>query len=153
MNGITNLIVEQTIKTPQIDLNPLSGELILSGKSIPENAAKIYEPVFNWVSDYIHQARPITNFRLSLEYFNTSSSIWISKILKTLTQISNPDYLFVVHLYLPLEEYDEINEFDDIKDAFSPIINIFQNTIPGTSLKIYGTNDESEIVKDALILL
>jgi hypothetical protein len=153
MNKITSLIIEQTPKTPQIDLNHLSGELILSGKSIPENAAKVYEPVLNWVNEYILQAKPNTNLRLSLEYFNTSSSIWISKILKALTQINNPDYILVVHLYLPLEEYEDINELDDIKDTFSPIINIFQNAIPSIGLKLYATNEKSEIVKDTLVLM
>jgi hypothetical protein len=152
MEELKNLVIEQTPKTPQIDLNHLSGEIILSGKSIPENAAKIYEPVFNWVNNYILQARPVTNLRLSLEYFNTPSSIWISKIIKVLTRINNPDYMLLVHLYLPLEEYDEINELDDLKDSFSPITNIFQNTIPSVGLKLYAMNNESEIVKDALVL-
>jgi hypothetical protein len=152
MDEFKSLIVEQTPKTPQIDLNHLSGELILSGKSVPENAAKIYEPVLNWVNEYILKARPITNLRLSLEYFNTSSSIWISKILKALTRINNPDYMLLVHLYLPLDEYDEINELDDIKDAFNPITDIFHNTIPSVGLKLYAINEKSEIVKDALVL-
>jgi hypothetical protein len=51
MKEFQNLILEQTPKTPQIDLNHLSGELIFSGKSIPENAAKVYEPLLNWVTD------------------------------------------------------------------------------------------------------
>lgn len=153
MNEFKSLIIEQTPKSPQIDLNQLTGELILSGKSIPENAAKIYEPVYNWINEYILKARPVTNFRLSLEYYNTSSSLWISKILKALIQINNPACLLMVHLYLPLDEYDDINELDDIKEAFSPIINIFQNTVPNVGLKIYGTNDKSEIVKDALVLI
>lgn len=152
MNEFKSLIIEQTPKTPKIDLNHLSGELILSGKSIPENAANIYEPVFNWVNEYIIQPRPITNLRLNLEYFNSSSSIWISKILKSLTRINHADYLLLVHLYLPLEEYNAIKEFDNIKDAFSPITDIFQNAIPCIGLKLYATNDKSEIIKDALVL-
>jgi len=152
MDGLKKLIVDQTNKTPQIDLNHLSGELILSGKSIPENAAKTYEPVFNWVNEYILRAKPVTNLRLRLEYFNTPSSIWISKIIKVLTRINNPDYMLLVHLYLPLEEYNEINELDDIKDSFSPITNIFQNTMLSVGLKLYAVNNKSEIVKDALVL-
>jgi SiaC family regulatory phosphoprotein len=153
MKEFKKLLIEQTIKTPKIDLNHFSGELILSGKSIPENAAIIYEPVFNWINEYILQANPTTNLRLSLEYFNTSSSIWISIILKSLTQINNPDYLLLVHLYLPLEEYNDIKEFDDINDACNAITNIFQNSIPCVGLKLYATNDKSEIVKDALVLM
>jgi len=153
MEESISLIIEQTSKTPLIDFNHLSGELILSGRSIPENAAKLYEPVFNWVKDYILKARRVTNIRLNLEYFNTASSIWISKILKSLTKINDPDYVLNVHLYLPLEEYDEMNELDDIKDAFSPIMDIFQDAIPSIGIKLYGTNDKFEVIKDAMVFI
>ena len=153
MDELKSILTEQTDKTPLIDLNHLTGELILSGKSIPENAAKIFEPVLNWVNEYILRPKPITNLRINLEYFNTASSIWISKIMKVLTQINNPDFLLLVHLYVPLEEFEDMNEIDDIKEAFSPITNIFQNTIPGIGLKLYATNDKSEIVKDTLVLM
>jgi len=147
------LVVEQTSKTPQIDFNQLSGELILSGKSTPENPAKLFEPALNWVNQYILQARPITNLRLNLEYFNTSSLIWLSKILKVLKQINGQDYTLIVHLYLPIEEYDEMREFDDIKDAFSPIIDIFNDAKPSIGIKLYGTNEKDEIIKDALVFI
>ena len=50
MKEIQSLFIEQTQKTPQIELNQFTGNLIFSGKSIPENAAKVYEPVLNWVT-------------------------------------------------------------------------------------------------------
>ena len=46
------LFIEQTPKTPQIELNQLTGDIIFSGKSIPENAAKIYEPVLSYLSNF-----------------------------------------------------------------------------------------------------
>jgi len=144
---------ESTPKTPQIDFNQLSGELILSGKSIPENPAKIYEPALNWVKEYILEARPITNLRLNLEYFNTSSLIWLSKILKTLKRIKEPDYILFVHLYMPVEEYDEMNEIDDIDDALTPVRDILQDAIPCVGIKLYGTNSRSEVIKDALVFV
>lgn len=153
MSKIQNLIIEQTPKTPQFNLNRLTGELILSGRSIPENATKVYEPVLNWISKYILDARPTTNLRLDLEYFNTASSIWLARILKSLVQINNPKYVLILHLYIHVEEFDEINEFDDISDAFSPITNIFYGAIPSIGIKLYGENDQGEIVKDALVFI
>ncbi len=153
MKDLQILIIKQTLKTPQIDLNQLTGELIFSGKSIPENAAKVYEPVFNWVKEYILNARPTTNLRLNLEYFNTASSLWLAKILKVLIRINEPDYALIIHLYLPLEEFDEMKEFDDIKDAFSPITDIFIGAIPSIGIKLYGTDDKGEIIKDTLVFI
>lgn len=153
MKEFKNIIIEQTPKTPQIDLNLLTGELIFSGKSIPENAAKVYEPVLNWVTEYILNARPTTNLRLNLEYFNTASSLWLAKILKVLIRIKEPDYVLIVHLYLPLEEFDEMKNFDDIKEAFVPITDIFHGTIPSIGIKLYGTDEKGEIVKDTLVFI
>ncbi len=46
-----------------------------------------------------------------------------------------------------------LNEIDDIKRCLGPITNLFQNTIPGVGLKLYGTNDNSEVVKDTMVLM
>ena len=151
MKEFQNLFVEETLKTPQIDLNQFSGEMIFSGKSIPENAAKFYEPAFNWMIEYILNARQTTNLRLNLEYFNTASSLWLAKIFKVLVRINEPDYVLIIHLYLPIDEFEELKEFEDIKDAFIPISDIFHNAIPCISIKLYGTNDVDEIIKDKLV--
>jgi hypothetical protein len=150
---LQNLVIEQTPKTPQIDLNQLTGDLIFSGKSIPENAAKVYEPAFNWITEYILRARPTTNLRINLEYFNTASLLWLSKILKVLVRINEPDYVLIIHLYLPVEDYDEINEFDDIKDAFIPIAGVVHNAIPSVGIRLYGTDDNGVIIKDSLVFI
>jgi hypothetical protein len=149
----TELIIEQTPKTPQIDLNQLTGDLTFSGKSIPENAAKLYEPVINWVTEYILKAKPITNLRLNLEYYNTASSIWLTKLLKVLILINEPDYTLIVHLYLPVEDYDEIDDFDDIKDTFMPISNIDNSSMLSIGIKLYGVDDKGEIIKETLVFI
>ena len=153
MKEFTNLFIEQTPKTPQIDLNQYNGELILYGRSIPENAAKVYEPILNWVSQYIMNARPTTNFRLNLEYFNTSSSIWLVKILKSLIQIKDPDYVLILHIYIPLEDYDDMEVSGDLKDAFSPISDILSDAVVSIGIKVYGIGNDEKIVKETLIFI
>jgi len=153
MKDFKSLMLEETPKTPQIELNPFTGDFIFSGKSIPENAAKVYEPVLEWVTEYILHARPTTNVRLNLEYYNTSSSLWLAKILKVLVRINEPDYVLIIHLYLPLDEFDEMKEFEDIKDVFFPIADIFQLAIPSIGIKLYGTNDQEQVVKDKMVFI
>jgi len=149
---LSNFALEQTSKTPQIDLNQYSGELIFSGKSIPENAAKIYEPVLTWIKQYALKAKPITNLRLNLEYFNTASMMWLSRILNILKKINDPEYILYVHLYMPVEEYDEMKDIEDIKDALIPVRDILQDATPCIGIKLYGT-ENSEIIKDALVFI
>jgi len=153
MNEFQSLIIEQTPKTPQIDLNQLTGDLIFSGRSIPENAAKVYEPVLNWVTEYIPIARPTTNLRLNLEYFNTASILWLAKIFKILIRINKPDYVLLVHLYLPVDEYDEMNDFEDIIEAFGPIEDLVQGAIFSIGIKLHGVDENGEIIKETLVFI
>lgn len=152
MEKLTELIIGKTPKTPQIELKYASGELSLTGRSLPENASRFYEPVLEWVNKYVIQPQPVTNLRLNVEYFNTSSLLWISKIIKALTRINNPDYRLIVHIYIPLEEYDDMKLSADVRESFNPVMDILQDSIPEVSLKLYATDDTSRVIRDALVL-
>ena len=147
------LIIEHTTKTPLIDLNRVTGDLLFSGRSIPENATKVFEPVLKWVTDYVLEANPTTNLRLDLEYFNTASSIYLAKMLKILCRINVPEYVLIIHLYFPVEEFNEMNEFEDIYDAFSPITDIFNDAITSIGLKLYAKDTRGEIIKTRLAFI
>lgn len=148
---MNNIFVEATDKTPRIDFNHLTGELILAGRSIPENSAKIYEPILKWTFDYINNARSTTNFRLNLEYFNTSSFLWISKIIRALCGIKNQESVLLIHFYFNIEDVDNI---DDIKDdIFQLTNNITDNSTLSVGLKVYGTDDEGNILKEAMVFI
>ncbi len=149
---LKNIFIEPTEKTPQIDLNHLTGELILSGRSIPENATVLYSGIHSWIKEYCKKPRLNTNLRLNLEYFNTSSSIWIAKFVKTLCSIENEEYTLMIHLYFHIEEYDNM-ETEDLKDALSPIIDIIGTPTVNMGIKIYGTDDDGEILKESIILM
>ena len=149
---LKSLFTEPTVKSPQIDLNQLTGELILSGRSIPENAAELYEGILKWVNEYIKNPRHTTNLRLNLEYFNTSSSIWLAKIVKALCSIKDSEYTLMIHLYFNIEEYDSM-QIEDLKDALSPIIDMIGTPTVSLGIKIYGADDAGEILKESIVLI
>jgi hypothetical protein len=153
MKMFTNLIIEQTPKTPQIDLNKYTGDLIFSGRSTPEDAARIFEPVLDWASQYVRVPRPVTNVRLNLDYFNTTTALWLAKVLRLLFSIEGPDHVLMVHLYLPLEEYDSLKDFDDIRYAFIPISDILHEEIHNLGIKLYGKDEKGEIINEKLIVI
>ena len=150
--NLRNLYIEPTVKTPQVDLNYLSGELILSGKSIPENAAIIYESVLRWVNEYIKSPKPLTNLRINLEYFNTASAIWLAKIVQALGSIKNNEYTLMMHLYFNIEDFDNM-EAEDLKDELHPIIHMIGVPTVSFAIKIYGTDDNGEIIKESMVLI
>lgn len=149
---LNNIFLEATPKTPQVDLNNFTGELIFSGKSIPENAAMLYEGVMKWIQDYIKDPRPTTNLRLSLEYFNTATAIWLGKIVQALSSIRNSEYTLIIHLYFNIEEFENMDT-EDLKDELHPIIHMIGAPTLSIGIKIYGIDDKNEIVKESMILL
>jgi hypothetical protein len=149
---IKNLFIEPTAKSPQIDLNHLNGELIFSGKSIPENAAKLYENVLKWVQNYTLTPKQTTNLRLNFEYFNTSSLIWISKIVRALCSMTEIENTVMIHLYFDIEDFDNIDDADH-KNAISPIIDMVGSPHISVGIKIYGIDEKGKILKESIVFI
>lgn len=149
---LKTFFLEPTPKTPQVDLNNLTGELILSGKSIPENAALIYEGILKWILEYIKDPRPSTNLRLNLEYFNTATAIWLGKIVQALGSMQDPENTLMIHLYFSIEEFDNMDA-EDLRDELHPLIHLIGVPTINIGIKIYGTDEKSEILKESMILL
>jgi len=149
---LKTMFIESTGKTPQIDLNHLTGELIFSGRSIPENAVELYDKVLKWVTQYVSNPRQTTNLRLNLEYFNTASSIWLAKIVKSLCSIKEPENTLMIHLYFNIEEFDSM-EVEDLKDNLSPVLDMIGTPVVSIGIKIYATGDNGEILKESMVLL
>jgi len=149
---LENIKIEATAKTPQIDFNHLTGELILTGKSIPENAAKLYEDVLNWVKEYVEQPNKLTNFRLNLEYFNTSSTMWIARMVKTLSSIKKPDSTLIVHFYYDILEFESMDS-EDLIDVINPVVSIAGDPIINIGLKVYGVGSDGQVLKETMVLI
>jgi hypothetical protein len=148
---INNYFSEPTDKTPMIDFNQLSGDFVLSGRSIPENAAKVYEPLLAWIKDYVKNSCAVTNLRLNLEYFNTATSIWVSKIVKALCAIESQDSILFIHIYFNIEDFDDI---EDIKDDIIQFTNVLiTNDTLSVGYKIYGTDDDGKILKESMVFI
>jgi hypothetical protein len=42
---------------------------------------------------------------------------------------------------------------EDIKDVFAPITDIFHGAIASIGLKVYGTDDNGDVIKDTLVFI
>lgn len=149
--SLKKLSIKALYNTPAVDFNPKNGNFFLNGKSIPENAIKFYEPLADWLKKYVPIAKEETNLHLNLEYFNTASAIWISKIIKILSQIDNMGRLLIIHIYFHVEELIEMEE-NDIKEAIAPATDALAEATVSIGVKIYGTDDAGQVVKEKLIL-
>jgi len=148
---LKRLVIDSTYNSPKVEFDPDLGYLSLSGKSIPENATKLYHPLSLWIKEYVKVAIEETNLHLNLEYFNTASSIWIARLIKFLAQIDDPEKLLIIHLYFDIEEFDEMEE-EDVKEAIAPATDVIADAKLSVGIKIYGKDQNDSILKEKLIL-
>jgi hypothetical protein len=151
MTELKAISVEGTSKCPQIDFNHLTGELKLSGRSFPENAIQIYEPLLIWISEYIKSPPLVTNLYLKLEYFNTSSLLCIVKMIKGLSKIEKQGASFYIHLYFDDEDF-EIKDTDNLQDVIRSQFNDMRELKIKIGIKIHGTDKDGRTTEDTVIL-
>ena len=149
---IGNFIREAGRNSPEVRLDPVSGDLYLVGKSIPENATALYSPIVKWIEEYVVKPADETNLHLDLIYFNTASSIWIARIIKILSTIDDREKLLVIHLYFHIEEFEEMEE-QDLADAISPVTEVLASAGVSIGVRVYGKDDSGKVLREKLILL
>ena len=99
-----NLLIESTKKTPEVVFNH-EGRIRVSGRSIPEDATKFYDDLYEWIYNYCQNPPESTTVDIELEYFNSGSSKAILHILRALVDISKRGHKLTINWYY--EEGDD----------------------------------------------
>ena len=113
-----------TKNTPEIILNP-EGMIRIKGRSIHENVTDFFEPIEDWISEYITVPADITSVDMNLEYFNSASAKIFIHILQKVTYVTLKHKKFVFNWYY--EEGD-----DDILERgeyFASVLDVRFNFI------------------------
>ena len=98
------LRISPTKNTPEIILNP-EGIIRIKGRSIHENVTDFFEPVEDWISEYITVHAEITSVDINLEYFNSASAKIFIHILQKITYVTLKHKKFIFNWYY--EDGDE----------------------------------------------
>jgi hypothetical protein len=116
-----NLIIKSTDDTPEVNFGT-NGSLVISGRSLPEDAASFYSPLIEWLNAYEagNISTPVT-FDMKLEYFNTASSKMLLDIFNKLESLAQNGGSAKVNWHYPdgdddmLEAGEEYAELVEIK--------------------------------------
>jgi hypothetical protein len=109
------MIIPATPKTPLIRFDTADSKLEVVGRSIPEDASQLYEPVFQLLQRLIKKPQSSIKVILQLEYFNTHSSRKLLDILRILESMNHAGHF--VKVFWVCEEFDEetIDYGEDLK--------------------------------------
>ncbi|MCQ2974645.1 MAG: DUF1987 domain-containing protein [Bacteroidales bacterium] len=101
------LYKEPTNTTPKIDFNNESGNLSISGCSLPEDSDDFFTPIFDWLQDYIQTPNTDTKFEFNFDYYNSSTLRKVVEIILILKKIQSPNTVKIMWYY---DEGDETSQ-------------------------------------------
>jgi hypothetical protein len=119
-----NFKIEGTKQTPKIAFSASTGILEISGRSIPENTFEFFNPVLLWLDSYSAVAPQKIVAKISLEYFNTSSSKYILEVLKRLKGMLNDGKEVLVEWYYEEDDEEMMETGEDYQDVSGLPFNI-----------------------------
>lgn len=123
--------VAGTKSSPTVHFDPVENVLLLEGQSYPENAFKIYEPIFEWVDLYLSglgEQQVVVEFRMP--YMNTSSTKCIIMLLDKFDMAySKGKHIYVRWICNPDNE-SEFECAEELKEDLSLPFDIVFNEEP-----------------------
>lgn len=120
------LVIEASNSTPKIDFDPEENKLLIAGESYPENSFEFYEPIFDWLEEYLAEIdEEEVEVEMTIVYLNTSSTKSIMFILDILEEAYLEDKNIEVNWY-----YEEDNELSyEIAEDFMDYLELPFNLI------------------------
>lgn len=98
---------------PSVDFNAGSGVLEIAGESYLEDTVKFYEPVLNWIKQYMADVKGKIELNIKLTYFNTSSSRSLLDIFYLMKEYENNGGEINVTWFVKQFDFEMKEEIED----------------------------------------
>ncbi len=123
---MNKLHIEGSKSTPTVILDAEKNNLFLQGQSYPENAFKFYEPIFQWVDEYLEKlnAEVLVQIDFNLPYINTSSSKCIMMLLEKLDKAYESGKKLTLNWYYNEDNESELECAEEFKEDLTFPFNI-----------------------------
>ncbi len=78
------LVLQPSKTNPFVCLDPSNKTYQITGKSFPEDAKEVFEPIFNWFQFNLSNIDHKIELEVQTDYFNSTSNRFLLKILRIL---------------------------------------------------------------------
>jgi hypothetical protein len=102
--------------TPKVVLDKEKNIFELSGKSLPEDVIKFYEPIYQWLKEYVASPNDETIMKLKIDYFNSASHKAINYMLEILSDIEKTGKKVSVKWHYLTEDEDMLETGHDFAE-------------------------------------
>ncbi|MDD3566812.1 MAG: DUF1987 domain-containing protein [Bacteroidales bacterium] len=110
------IVIEPTNETPKVVLDKDNSIFEFSGNSLPEDVSTFFFPILSWFDEYAKAPNPTTQVKFNFEYYNTSSSKMILKLLEKFRDIHRSGFDVEVHWHYLEDDEDMIEAGEDYSE-------------------------------------
>ena len=110
------LVIEPTNETPKVILDREKSVFEFSGNSLPEDVSSFFNPILSWFDEYAKTPNNETKVQFNFEYYNTSSSKMILKLLEMCRDIHRSGHDIEVQWHFLEDDEDMIEAGEDYSD-------------------------------------
>jgi hypothetical protein len=110
------IVIEPTNETPKVILDKENSVFEFSGNSLPEDVINFFHPILTWFDEYAKAPNEKTKIIFNLEYYNTSSSKMILKLLEKFRDIHRSGFDVEVHWHFMEDDEDMIEAGEDYSE-------------------------------------
>ncbi len=85
------LLIAATQKSPLIHMDADKGLIEIKGRSTPEDTDLVFGPILKWIQEYLKNPQKKTIVNLHFEYFNSSTTKALMRLINHLVPLSKQD--------------------------------------------------------------
>ncbi len=104
---------KKAFSTPSVEFYAATGKCSISGEAYLEDPLAFFQPLYDWLYEYIESVKKTIFFEIKLSYFNTSASRCIFDMLFILKEYADKGGQVIVDWYYEKDDEDMLLEIDD----------------------------------------
>lgn len=118
--------IEGQRRSLKVNIDVDQGVFLFAGVSLPENTNSFFEPIIEEIDNYLSHPKSSTKIDFYIEYLNTSSALYLRRIVMMCEEALEANQLEVNWYYE--KDDDDIKDFgEDFKSIFKKVaINLIE---------------------------
>jgi len=111
---VNELIIEKTKETPEINFNPNSGVLKMSGRAYSNDIYQFYKPLNFWLEEYLINPKDTTVIDIKLEYCNSVFNKLLLAFFVKCKSVIAKDKKIIINWYHEKDDKDSLDDANRI---------------------------------------
>ncbi len=113
MNDLIIEGIKKTFFTPSVEFIVSTGKCSIEGEAYLEDPLNFFQPLYDWMYEYMEKIKKPIVFEIRLSYFNTSAARCVYDMLFILKEYIDKGGEVTVSWYYDEDDEDMLLEIDD----------------------------------------